>query len=313
MIVSEKILITGGNGMVGHYFTNVPNCVVLGRDEFDITKPAMMAKAIKKYQPKAIIHLAALTDVDLAQKKPELAYKTNTIGTYNVAVLAKKYGIHLVYVSTGSVFSGRSKKPYTIKSQPMPLNVYAESKKLGEDIVKNVCKEFSIVRTGWVFGGFERDKKFVALIAKQVWDGKKEIKAISDTFGCPTYAKDLAEAILTLIENEQFGIFHAVNKGHASRYLISKQIVKALGEKVKVKTASSKDFPNFGAPRPTFEVIEQNLPLRTWQSALREYLLDWQKLRFPELFITPLLNVSNTSLEYQNAQRGKQQKVAAKY
>lgn len=279
MKLNKKVLVTGGDGMVGNYFTAYKNCIVLGKSEFDVTKPATMRRALAQYKPDAIVHLAAMTNVDAAEKTPNKAFQVNAEGARKVAELAQKHGLHMVYVSTGAVFSGKARRPYTTNSKTDPVNTYALSKRIGEEYVSTICDKHSIVRTGWVFGGFERDKKFVALIAKQIWQGNKDIKAVADTFGCPTYGKDLAEAILLLIEHQAFGLFHGVNKGHASRYEIAKVIASTVGNRVKVKSASIKEFPSFGAPRPRFEVIEQNIPMRSWRSALREYLADWQDLR----------------------------------
>lgn len=274
---NKKILITGGHGMVGSYFSSEKECILLGKEELDVTKKVQIKKAIEKYNPKAIVHLAALTDVDYAQEHPEKAFQVNALGTHNMASMAKKHDIHLVYVSTGAVFYGQAKKPYKTSSSPNPRSIYAKSKRMGEEFIEAVCDKYSIVRTGWIFGGFEKDKKFVAAIAKQIWGGNKEIMAVTDAFGCPTYGKDLVDTILKIIANQQYGLFHAVNKGFASRYQIAKLIAKELSEKVKVSKASTDDFPGFIAPRPKFEVVEQSLSMRTWQSSLKEYLFEWQE------------------------------------
>lgn len=277
--IKDIILVTGGDGMVGNYFKTVPGAVVLGRDDLDVTKPKTIEAAVKKYAPKAIVHLAAMTDVDYAQDHPGEAFAVNALGTYKVAQVAKKYGIHLVYVSTGAVFYGQAQMPYTVKSKPNPRSIYAKSKRMGEEFVQSLCDKYSIVRTGWVFGGFQKDKKFVAAIARQIWAGNTQLKAIDDAFGCPTYGKDLRDVILQLIETADYGVFHAVNQGYASRYQIARLIAREIGDSsIKVSRAQTADFPAFNAPRPKFEVIEQNLPLRSWKKAVKEYLADWQDL-----------------------------------
>lgn len=299
--------------MVGNYFAGDKRCLVLGHDQLDITKPSQIKKIIKKYSPRAIVHLAAITNVDWAESHPGQTFAVNSVGTYNLAQLAKRHNLHLVYVSTGAVFAGQAKKPYTTDSKPKPRSIYAKSKRMGEVFVKNICPKYSIVRTGWVFGGFNKDKKFVAAIAKQIWDGVRKLKAVDDSFGCPTYGKDLKNAILDLIDKEKYGLFHAVNRGFASRYTVAKEIVKNLGEKTKVYRAKSSDFPSFIAPRPKFEVIAQNLKLRSWKSALREYLTDWQDLKKPKSKKKSLLlKVSKKELSSAYYQKASQKKVAQK-
>lgn len=276
--MSNIILVTGGSGMLGNHFNGMSNVVLLSKDDCDVTSRDQVKKVIKKYQPQTILHLAALTNVDKAEQVPELAYSINSMGTMNIASEAQASGSHLIYVSTAAVFSGKGNTPFKASDIPDPVNVYARSKFFGESMAQDICEKTSIVRTGWLFGGFEKDHKFVGMIARQVWDNAEVIKAVTGTKGCPTYTGDLQKVLMSLVEKQKTGIFHAVNKGSATRAHIAAEIISILGSSAKLEEAESASLLAFGAPRPHFEVIEQNIIMRPWEEALKEYLQQWQSI-----------------------------------
>lgn len=275
----KKILITGGKGMIGQYFENFPFCYITNRQELDVTNLKRVKEYIKSFNPTAIIHLAAETDVDFCEKNPNTAYKINSEGAKNVAEAAKQQNCLIVYLSTAAVFSGEGSKPFIIDDTPNPVNVYGKSKLEGERLVKKITDKYLIIRTGWIFGGFERDKKFVSLIANQIWNGSKKVSAVDDIYGCPTYGKDLASAISQLIDKKKLGIVHVVNKGYVSRFEIAIEIAKILDPTVEIEPVKSTKFPAFNALRPKFEVIKSTVLLRPWQQALKGYLQEWIRLR----------------------------------
>lgn len=277
--MKKKILITGGKGMLGQYFEEFPFCHITQKEVLDVTNLKSILKYIKLLKANTIIHLAAETDVDFCQQNPDIAYKVNAQGAKNVSLAAKIMNCLLVYLSTATVFSGKGSKPFKVDDIPNPVNVYAKSKLEGEILIRRIAPKYLIVRTGWVFGGFERDKRFVSLIANQIWSGAKKVFAVDDSFGCPTYGKDLASAILKLIDDEYTGIVHVVNKGYTSRFELASKIAKNLNPSILVEVAKPNMFPSFSAPRPKFQVIEPTVVLRSWQKALREYLEEWIKLR----------------------------------
>ncbi len=280
----KEILITGGRGMVGQYFEIYPNCYITHKDELDVTDRKGVRDFVQKLKPKTIIHLAAETDVDLCERNPELAYRVNAEGAENVAYASSEIECLLVYLSSAGIFSGEGSKPYRVGDKPCPVNVYAKSKLMGEKLVEELASRHLVVRTGWIFGGFDKDRKFVSLIANQIWNGVRVIRAIDDILGCPTYGKDLASAILAQIKNLDGSIAHVVNQGFASRFEIASEIARVLDPAVQVEAAKSTDFPSFNARRPKFEVIEPTVSLRPWQNALQEYLLEWQAMKALDKF-----------------------------
>lgn len=266
--IFSKTLVTGAHGMVGAY---VDFGIKTSHKILDITNIDQVRGIVKKYQPMNILHLAAETDVDKCEREQEHAYFVNTIGTYNLLIIAKEMGIRFIYVSTAGVFDGGKETPYTEDDQPNPQNHYSRSKYLGEALVKKMLNQYLIVRPGWMFGGGEeRDHKFVGkMIPLMV---KKEINVVNDTIGSPTYAKDLIVGIKHLLKQKQTGIFHLANEGVCSRYDMAKVIAQEMRSRIKLIPVDSSKF-NLTVKRIKSEaIISQKYNMRPWQDALREYI-----------------------------------------
>jgi len=273
-----KTLVTGALGMVGSY---VDFGIKTDKKTLDVTDIKEVLQTVRTHKPKVILHLAALTDLDLGEKNPSLAYFINTVGTYNIALAAREVKAKLVYISSTGVFDGTKKKPYTEKDLPSPENHYGHSKYAGELLIQSMLKDYIIARACWMFGGGPAlDKKFVAKIISQLQKPEvTEIKALDDVCGSPTYGKDLVEALKKLILKNARGIFHLTNKGSGSRFDVAKIIVKTLRPSVKVTPVDSSYF-NLPAKRVANEsaISKVNL-MRPWQEALQEYLQsEWPKI-----------------------------------
>jgi len=264
--------------MVGTY---IDFGVKTDQKTLDVTDLAAVMAAVKKHKPNVIIHLAALTDLDLGEKNPTLAYNVNSIGTYNMALAARAVKAKLVYISSTGVFDGIKKGPYTEADVPNPQNYYGHSKYVGELIIESMLTDYIIGRCCWMFGGGPaQDKKFIAKIIAQLKNpATTEIKALSDVKGSPTYGKDLVAALKKLIEKDARGIFHLTNEGVCSRYDVAAVIVKTLRPEVEVTAVDSAYF-NLPAKRVTNESAKSKVTLmRPWQEALTEYLHDeWSNL-----------------------------------
>jgi len=205
------------------------------------------------------------------------------IGTQNIALACQKFDCEMVYVSTGGVFNGKKMEIQTEFSSPEPLSFYAKSKYEGEKIVQNLLNRYYIFRAGWMIGGGrEKDKKFVGKIIQFCLEGRKEIKAVNDKYGTPTFAKDLVEGIKKIIKTGSYGLYHLGNNGCCSRYDIACKIVEIIGKNIKVIPVSSEEFP-LPAPRAEsegirnykLELMEMNI-MRDWEEALKEYINDWR-------------------------------------
>lgn len=270
--ILDTTLITGADGMVGSY---VDFGIKTDHKELDVTDLDQVMRVVKKRKPEAIIHLAAMTDVDACEREPQRAYLVNSIGTYHLALAAKSVGAKLVYISTAGVFDGEKKAPYSEKDAPHPQNVYGHSKYLGEIAVRQLLDNYIIARASWMFGGGQsRDKKFVAKIIGQL--DQPAVKAVNDKFGSPTFGKDIVAAVARLIVQNKKGLFHLSNTGRASRFDIAVEIVKFFDAKTKLVSVKGSFF-DLPAKRVTNEAMSSQVSLmRPWREALREYLaMEW--------------------------------------
>ena len=225
------------------------------------------------------MHLAAETDVDLCEVNPEHAYKTNTMGTLNVALNCRSKNIDMVYISTLGVFDGNKVEPYNEFDEPNPINQYGKAKYEGEKIVERLLSNHYIVRAGWMIGGGPlEDKKFVSKIIDQI-DKVSPILAVSDKIGTPTYTYDFSKVICELIKTPYYGLYHCTSKGVCTRYDVALKILECMGRPdYPVKMVSSAHFP-LAAPRPRCEAsVNYKLQMlgldttRQWDIALKEYI-----------------------------------------
>jgi dTDP-4-dehydrorhamnose reductase len=248
-------------------------------EEMDVRDHALVLATVERSRPDIVVHLAGITDVDGCQRDPDLAYSVNALGTKNIALACQRANVTMVYVSTLAVFDGTKCEPYTEFDKPNPQSQYARSKYQGELVVRDFLDEYYVVRAGWLFGGGQKDKKFVGMIIDRART-RTELMVVNDKFGSPSYTRDLSSGILQLVETRQYGTYHMVNTGSASsRYEIAQKILKyAKIDTCRLIPCSSAHFP-LAAPRPRMEAGQNfNLELmglglmRPWQDALREYI-----------------------------------------
>jgi dTDP-4-dehydrorhamnose reductase len=285
----SRILVTGAAGVVGGYVADVfddHDLVLTDRicddDPLDVTEPDAVRRLVRDVRPAIVIHLAAATDVDRCEQDPDLAYRTNAIGTQNVALACQEAGSILVYTSTAGVFGGDKHEPYIEFDPPAPANVYGHSKLAGERIVESLLDRFYIARAGWMVGGGAKDRKFVGKMLELIEGGARHLRAVDDKFGSPTYAKDLAVGLRALVETGHFGLYHVVNAdGNCSRYEIAVELCRILErDDIVVDPVSSAYFP-LPAPRARSEaMVNYKLELlginsmRPWPEALKAYVVE---------------------------------------
>jgi len=297
----EVILITGCGGMLGvDVYAVLKDRAKVYATDIDINEPWLsrldvsskteVDRSLDKLKPDYIVHLAALTDMEYCELNPAHAFSTNEDGVKNFLPYVKKNKIPFVYISTAGIFDGE-KDSYTeedIPDPPAPLSVYGKSKYGGEVAAKSLGTHI-VIRAGWMMGGGPRkDKKFINKIIKQLRTGIKEIAALDDKFGTPTYTHDLAKIIEYLLDNKFYGLYHGTCEGSGSRYNIADFLLKnlPLDREVAIKKVDSGFFrETYFAPRPRSENLS-NLKLkkinpaltREWQTCLAEYLgrYNWQ-------------------------------------
>ncbi len=289
-----KILLTGASGMLAaevvpelvrqknEVITTDLNPRATNVEKLDITDLKEVMRLAEKHKPDYIFHLGAETNVDLCEKNPDHAYRVNTFGTENIALVAQKLDIPLVYVSTVGVFYGDKREPYTEFDLPRPKNVYGDSKLQGEIIVERLLSKYFIVRAGWMVGGWEIDKKFVFKIVQQVKEGKTEILAVNDKWGSPTFTRDFAKNLWPLVQTQRWGLYHMTNQGMGSRFDMACKVVEFMGaaQKIKVTPVNSAYFPLPAARADSETVRNYKLDLLGlnlmphWEESLRNYIVE---------------------------------------
>lgn len=273
-----RILVTGANGQLGKELAKRlqgTDFLAVDIGEMDITVQTVTLQVIQSYQPDVVIHGAAYTNVDLAEVNQQVAYKVNSIGTQNVAAACLSSGAKMVYVSTDYVFDGNLGRAYNEFDQTNPQSVYGKSKLAGEILAQHILNKLFIIRTSWLYGD---GNNFVRTMLK-LGDEKSELKVVNDQHGCPTSTKDLANAILKIVDTEHYGIFHAVNTGVTTWYGFAKKIFELSGnDRIRVLPQTTTEL-NRPAPRPPFSALENMMLsltigniMRPWEEALEEYL-----------------------------------------
>lgn len=278
-----KILLTGANGQLGRCFQDrLPaHWQIWSTDanELDITDLKQVEAAIVHYQPDAIVNAAAYTAVDKAESEPEIAENINVHGPQNLAIVATKYNVRLVHVSTDYVFDGNATEPYNEDSATNPLSVYGKTKLAGEQAVAQVSYEAIIVRTAWVFSEYGNNfVKTMLRLAKE----RDSLSIVNDQRGCPTYAGDLALAIISLLEkNAEGGIYHYCGDEEVSWYEFAESIFAIAADKSRLigipslKPIPTTDYPT-PAYRPAFSTLacdrvkKLGISLSRWENALQK-------------------------------------------
>jgi len=275
-----KVLVTGADGQLGYDVVRKLNeldieHIGVDKEDFDLTNEKETKDFIMDYQSDVIIHCAAYTDVDQAEVERELCYKVNVEGTRYVAEAAKELDAKMLYISTDYVFDGQGEEPFEVTDQPNPINYYGETKYQGEQEVQKLLNKYFIVRTSWVFG--EHGNNFVKTMIR-LGKERDEISVVADQYGSPTYTIDLAEVIIEMIETKKYGIYHATNEGFCNWYEFAKEIFKAAGIDVEIKTVTSNEFKS-KASRPNNSRLSKNkcrdnnfCLLRHYSKSVKEFL-----------------------------------------
>ena len=272
-----RIAITGHRGQLGTKLQDtLAGAELLGLDlpEHDIADPVSIGAAIVEFQPDVVIHAAAMTNVDRCEREPEIAYRVNTLGTQNVAIACGHCGAAMAHVSTNDVFDGKLGRPYHEWDIPSPQSVYAQSKAAAEFYVRTLLNRFYIIRTSWLYA--KGGENFVTKIIRAA-DQHGQLRVVTDEVATPTYAPDLARAIVQLIHTEHFGIYHFANSGSCSRYEWAKRLLDLAGRgDVPVQPITADQWlrdapPPLYAPIPNFAGAALGITLRPWDEALEDY------------------------------------------
>jgi dTDP-4-dehydrorhamnose reductase len=272
-----RVAIIGAAGLLGKYILREwteDELIALGIGEIDIRNAQNTNDVLRPLHPDWIVLTAALTDVDACESNPEKTMETNCTGAVNVANNAKALGARMLFVSTDYVFDGTKSTPYETTDPRNPKTVYGRSKAEAEDQLLAILPNICIARTAWLFG--IQGKSFPDTILKLA-QTRSELEVVDDQRGCPTYARDLARAIMQLCRQGARGIVHVTNAGDCTWYEFAAEILGKAGSKTVVRPTTTDKFPR-PAPRPKYSVlspkslIERGIPMPRWQDAVRDYL-----------------------------------------
>jgi len=277
-----KVLVTGANGMVARatarYCASVGDEVTaLTRQDLDIADQTAVEKTIGEIRPDAVLNCAAYTNVDGAETEKQLAYDVNATGVENLGAACRKFDSGFVTISTDYVFDGANPGFYTQRDSPNPHGVYATTKRYGEILARNTYARSIIVRSGWIFGA--GGTNFLSVV-NELLAARKPVKAISDAFGTPTYAGDLARRLRELADLDLPCTYHVTNAGDGTSYLGFVEKVCEIGgfDKSLIESVSKNDLSR-PAPRPASSklacLFSERLglaPLPHWENALARFL-----------------------------------------
>ncbi|MCR5743248.1 MAG: dTDP-4-dehydrorhamnose reductase [Lachnospiraceae bacterium] len=298
-----RVLVTGVNGQLGHDVVNElvkRGFEATGSDitpeyagaadasavttakyiQMDITDEGEVRARTIYDQPEAIIHCAAWTAVDAAEEPENLGKvkAVNFVGTKNLAKVASDLDIPIMYISTDYVFDGQGEKPWEPDcTDYAPLNVYGNTKLMGERTITANTDKFFIVRIAWVFG--VNGKNFIKTMLN-VGKTHDTVRVVNDQIGTPTYTFDLARLLVDMIQTDKYGYYHATNEGgYISWYDFTCEIYKQAGMDTKVVPVTTAEYGLSKAARPFNSRLDKSklaeagfTPLPTWQDALNRYL-----------------------------------------
>jgi dTDP-4-dehydrorhamnose reductase len=296
----KRVLVTGENGQLGQSIKQLTadyselTMIFVGRDQLDLASTESIEAYFSNHKYDAIINCAAYTAVDKAESEPGLADQINHLSVKQLAEIAKQQDATLIHISTDYVFNGQNYKPYIESDETDPQSVYGLTKLNGEQAIQAINPKGCIIRTSWVYSEFCNN--FVKTML-QLGQEKDQLGIIFDQVGTPTYAGDLAEAILQIVTSEQLvvssnnenshvptshrplptknEIFHFSNEGVCSWYDFARTIFELNGIDCKVKPIETKDYPT-PARRPNYSLMNKtkikqtfDLTIPYWKDSLQ--------------------------------------------
>ena len=276
--VARATVVTGAGGQLGIELArrlDESTTVTLTRSQLDVTNAPLVERTLHEISPRLVIHTAAATNVDGCERERAAAYRTNAVGTWNVARATARAGAHMVYVSTNYVFDGGKLGPYLEYDDAAPLSAYGWTKLHGERAARQVLERLYVVRTSWLYSRWGRN--FLSrLLHVDSADGP--LRYVGDQVANPTNAGDLAGAILDLTETEAFGVHHLVNEGATSWYGWASAVLAGLGRAdVALEEIRGDEFSRAAAVPANAELANETaravgVTLRPWGEALSAHI-----------------------------------------
>lgn len=279
------IIVTGANGQMGNEFQvlvpNFPdyNFLFVAKEDLNIADASTLEKYFSEHSIDFCINCAAYTAVDRAESDEANAFLINATAVATLATFCKKNNTQLIYISTDYVFDGTATEPYKETDKTNPVSVYGRSKLQGEVFALENCPTAIIIRTAWLYSSFGNN--FVKTMLRLMKE-KESINVVCDQFGCPTYAADLAAAIMQIITSNQSnkspGIYHYSNAGITNWYKFAVAIKELTSSNCVVNPIPTSQYPT-PAKRPGYSVLDTTkiketfgLAIPAWEDGLKRCL-----------------------------------------
>lgn len=278
----KKILVIGGNGQLGNCIRKIApdfeldyEFIFTDSQTLDVTNEDQVNSFFYDNKPDFCINASAFTAVDLAETEKDKAFAVNAQGVANLAEACKEYKIVLIHVSTDYVFDGETNLCYSEDDFTNPIGIYGESKLRGEELALEINPQTIIIRTSWLYSEF--NKNFVKTML-HLFSQKSELGIVSDQFGQPTNANDLAEAIMNIIEfpKKTYGAFHFSNYPETTWFEFARKIAEFSKSEIKLNPLTTEQYPT-PAKRPKrstmcLDKIEEtyNIEPKHWENSLEE-------------------------------------------
>jgi len=258
----KKVLVTGANGQLGSEIKelafNYPDFdfIFTDKDDFPLESTQDIINNFKRIQPQIVINCAAYTAVDKAEQDQEMAKAINHLAIETLAKVCKESNVKLVHISTDYVFDGTSPIAYKEEDVPNPKSVYGVTKLAGEIACINECPESIIIRTAWVYSEFGNN--FVKTMLRLMSE-RETLNVVNDQIGSPTYAADLAQVILTILDSEKWeaGMYHYSNQGKISWFDFAVAIKDFAEISCEIIGIPASNYPT-PAERPAFSLLDKS-------------------------------------------------------
>lgn len=272
---SNKILVTGSKGQLGSEIRDLAflfpqfSFVFFDKEDFSLDDIDKAGHIFHQHQPAYCINCAAYTAVDRAEYEKEQANAINGYAVGNLASLCRQYHTRFIHISTDYVFNGRQTKPWKETDDADPVNIYGASKLLGEELALKNNPETIIIRTSWVYSPYGQN--FVKTIIR-LMNEKESIGIINDQTGSPTYAADLAEAIMKIISSGKWepGIYHYSNEGIITWFDFAGEIKKLIHSNCVINPLSTDQYPT-PAKRPRYSVLDKTKIRHTFSVTVKDW------------------------------------------